>query len=379
MKKIYNLNTILVFILTPLLFIISCHKQNDSTGAATTDDHFSLLGTIEKYYKVSNTKVDGNFMFESNLCNNDPALTDIAIAGGVFYDPKGKVQIGDGQISIGTNQYNQNREGTYGFDRALPQNGLFGTDVTFKITPPSALSTNQTRSTSSAQTLTTTLYSPSAISITNVPPRTPITLVPFQNTLLQWNADPSNPNGVVVFAEFLPARYINKTTLSQGFSHLIENSMLVTDNGSTSIPWSFFSIYPAGGHVILWVARGNYTIASNGTYNYQVGGYTAAAIWDVKIPMTPANINCSSYINAPYKIQFTNNVTHLVYTEYLNPNSSGFIQVPVGTYDVGFYPNSGVTVFTTFYINGQSASGYGTTFHGIQMLSGGGPYARIGN
>lgn len=39
------------------------------------------------------------------------------------------------------------------------------------------------------------------------------------------------------------------------------------------------------------LARGNYTIASNGDYNYLVGGYTAAAVWDVQVPIPPPAIN----------------------------------------------------------------------------------------
>lgn len=379
MKKDFNLNIILMYVIAPVLLMISCHKQDNGVPPPKTDSSFSLLGVIEKYYKVTNTKVDGKFMFESNLCNNDPSLTNISLAGGIFYDKNGNLQTGGGQISIGDNKWMPNAQGTYGFDKVLPQQGLFGTNVTFTLKPPSAQSNNQSRSSgASASTLTTTLYSPLAISITNVPPQTSLTLVPYQNTLLQWNTDPKDSNGVIVIAEFLPGRYVNKTTLSQGYTYLMEKSMLVPDNGSTSIPWSFFSMFPAGGHVILWVARGNYSIAANGTYNYQVGGYTAAAVWDVKVPASPALVSGSSYISAPYQVKFTNNSTGLIYTMILNPSSSGSIQIPVGTYSVGFFPNSGVTINTTFYVNGLSASGYGTTFYNVNMPTGTSSYVRIG-
>jgi hypothetical protein len=207
-----------------------------------------------------------------------------------------------------------------------------------------------------------------------------LTLIPFQNTLITWNAHPSNPNGVIVIAEFLPGRYINKTTLDRGYTKLMERTMLVTDNGSTSIPWSFFSIFPEEGHIILWIVRGNYSIVSDGKYNYQEGGYTAAAVWDVRIPISPININCSNNTTArAYKITYTNNITHTLYPINLNPNSGGTIQIPPGTYDVGFSRNTGATVSTTFSVNGQSASGYSATFHGVQILSGSGPYyERIG-
>lgn len=343
MKKIFKYQLILILV-TPVIFLItSCHKQNDRTTSPSTDDHFSLLSIIEKYYKVANTKVDGKFMFESNLCNNDPALTNIALVGGIFYDKKGNAQTGDGQVSIGGNQYTQNRQGTYGFDKALPQKGLFGTDVTFQITSPSSsLSTNQTRSTSSAKTLTTTLYSPAAISITNIPPSTPVTLVPFQNTLVTWNADPNNPNGVIVIAEFLPGRYINKTTLSQGYTNLMEKTMLVTDNGSTSIPWSFFSIFPQEGHIILWIARGNYSIAGDGKYNYQVGGYTAAAVWDVRVPTPPdVSIYADDEHGTDVTLLFHNIGTGHDYSFTAYAHDSGNLgDVPPGNYNITLTPNA---------------------------------------
>lgn len=283
MKKKYKFQTILLLALAMVFLTTSCHKQTDKDYAAPkTNDNFSLLGIIERYYKVANTKVDGKFMFESNLCNNDPTLTNISLAGGIFYDKNGNPQTGGGLVSIGDNKWMPNSLGTYGFDKALPQKGLFGQDVTFTLTPPSELTT-----VAGINTVTTTLYSPLPISITNVPPMTSVTLLPNNPTTLNWNADPNNPNGVIIIAEYLPTRYVNKSALSAGNSYLIESSMLVPDNGSASIPWSFFSNFPAIGHIILWVARGNYTIAGDGTYNYQVGGYSAAAVWDVKQSVPP--------------------------------------------------------------------------------------------
>jgi hypothetical protein len=266
-------------------------------------------------------------MFESNLSNNDPKLTDIVLAGGIFYDTSGNAQTGGGQVSIGNHTFTPNERGQYGFDKSLPQNGLYGTNVTFTLKPPkpntgnsstAGISSGRTTQTTGPivvadPTVTATIYSPAAISITNVAAMTPVTLTSNTFTTLTWNADPNNPNGVVIIAEYLPSRYINKNALAAGNATMMENSMNVTDNGSVSIPWSFFSQFPVGGHIILWVARGNYTIAANGDYNYLVGGYTAAAVWDVSIPV-PTLINGSNVFN------FTSTTT----------NGSGTITAPAG-------------------------------------------------
>jgi hypothetical protein len=233
MRKKYKFQTILLLLLAMVFLTTSCHKQKDKDYVAPkADDNFSLLGVIERYYVVANTKVDGKFMFESNLCNNDPSVTNISLAGGVFYDKNGNPQTGGGLVSIGDNKWMPNSQGTYGFDKVLPQKGLFGQKVTFTLTPPSQHTTSAGAITRSP--VTATLYSPEPISITNVPPLTSITLVPNQNTTLTWNTDPNNTNGVIIIAEYLPSRYINKSALSAGNSFLIESSMLVPDNGSAS-------------------------------------------------------------------------------------------------------------------------------------------------
>lgn len=274
--------------ITPLLFaviIISCnHKEN---VIPHTSDSTGILNIMENYFKVANTKVDGAFIFESNVTNNDPTLTNTALAGGVFYDKGGNVQNGNGKVSIGAYQLKPGNSGTYGFNEVLPQNGLYGTNVSFVLQFPNNNSSSGGLGSAAAgenNIVNGTIYSPLPITVTNIPPRTAVHLTPNTNTTLTWNTDSQNPNGVVVIAEYLPTRYMNKPALSMGNTVLIEKAMNVPDNGKTSVPWSFFSQFPQGGHIILWIGRGNYTIASNGSYQYKIGGYTAAAVWDVLVP-----------------------------------------------------------------------------------------------
>lgn len=228
------------------------------------------------------------------MANNDSSITNTVLAGGLFYDKAGNLEKGGGNVLIGNNLMTPNSQGSYGFDKTLPQKGLFGTTVSFTLNTP--LSHDDKSSNiqpvpvippggGGGPVITTPpIYSPSAIYITNVPPSTPLTLTYNTSTTLTWNTDPNNSNGVVIMADYLPNRYINKDALAAGYATPSQSSMLVSDNGNTTIPWSFFSNLPPNGHVILWVARGNYTIASNGNYNYKVGGYSAAAVWDVIIP-----------------------------------------------------------------------------------------------
>src|SRR6185312_11351419 len=183
--------------------------------------------------------------------------------------------------------------------------------------------------------------------------------------------DPNDSNGVIVIAEFLPGRYVNKTTLSEGFTQLMEKTMLVPDNGSTSIPWSFFSIFPVEGHIILWIAIGNYSIASDGTYNYQVGGYTAAAVWDVKVPAPPdVSIYCEDDHGTDVTVLFHNTGTGQDYSFTAYAHDSGNLgDVPPGNYNITLTPN--VSGWYNYSVGcGYNDAGPGAmTFNGVDISS----------
>lgn len=91
----------------------------------------------------------------------------------------------------------------------------------------------------------------------------------------------------------------------------------------------------------------------------------------------PITVTGSSYIIYPYVVRFTNVSTSNVYYMYLYPNSNSSTQMPPGTYNIDFYPYSGSTVYTTFYVNYYSSSGYGANFYNINIASG--SWVRIGN
>jgi hypothetical protein len=297
MKSNIKKQFIWLFTVSLMLTYVSCsHKE--SIKPVAQNDNNGILGIIERYYKMQSTKTEGSFMFQSNLTNNDPQMTKTVIMGGFFNDTKGVFETDGGDVSIG-GKLLTNRNGWYGYNKVEPQAGMYGTNVTFSLNPPisqggsaAVLSQNgqkQNQGQSGSTTLggstqSATIYSPKAITITNVAPRATVKLVPNTNTTLTWNADPLDSNGVVIIADYLPARILNYYTNKAGNTHAISSSELVTDNGSTTIPWSFFSSFPVGSHITLWVARGNYTILANKDYSYKVGGYTAAAVWDITIP-----------------------------------------------------------------------------------------------
>ena len=333
-----------------VLFAMACGKGKDKLVQPTTTG--TMLDIITSFYKVQNTKADGSVLYQSNLCNNDPKLTKIVQASCVFYDTAGKKETGDGSpVSIGTHKLVMNDHGTYGNEgTALEQQGLYGTNVTFTVTAPSKhiprsaptnSSSNNNNNRQSAtnsvlptindqSTASTTIYIPAAITITNVPPTNVITLTNGQPTTITWNADPNNTIGVIIVAEYYPEFYNNQASYNAGNKQFIRQALNVPDNGSTSIPWSFFGQFPLGGHITLWVGRGNFDVASNGTYNYRVGGYTATAIWDILVTPTPPLINGgSSYYFSTSKTSGGGTIT-------ASPGTLVTVQVSAGGSGSGF-------------------------------------------
>jgi hypothetical protein len=325
---IQHRNSSLYFFLICIITLCACKKNKEVTNASAANNT-DLLSVIENYYKLTTTRLDGKFIFESNLCDNDPSHTDIVTAGGAFYDRQGNAVNNGGGVII-NNMTLSDYNGTFLLKNAVSQNGLYGTNVKFSVKPPSDGLTRATTTDATA-----TLYSPLPISITNIQPGNSLVLRPNMPTYITWNADANNPNGVVIMAEYIPSRSPNRNIASGGATRLIENSQLVSDNGSYSIPWNFFAFYPVGGHVILWVARGNYTIASNGVYNYEVGGYTAAAVWDVIVPATLPTIIATNIAGVTgFTAKYTNTATG-VQTTFSIPGSGGSLgTLTPGNYNV---------------------------------------------
>lgn len=293
-----NIARLLLLPCTAITVLYGCTKLDSKRVV----DNSSILSVMESYYNFSKVKPDGTFMFESNVMNNDPTEKNTALVGGLFYDKNGSLQNGGGTISIGGYQLTP-KGGQYGFDKILPRDSLYGKNVTFVLRPPSRSSTvTATGSPSGITThgtgtiivsdpiVTATLYSPIPINVTNVDPQAaPMSLLTNTLTPLTWNADPNNVNGVVIIAQYLPMLFANQAINALGFNTVIRVSELVPDNGSTTLDPSFFSKFPKGGQLMLFVGRGNYTTASDGTYNYQVGGYTATAVYAINIPYPKIN------------------------------------------------------------------------------------------
>jgi hypothetical protein len=253
--KIYNLTQRFFYAIFIVITLSACTK---TTPTSNSD-------VVESYYSLLQNNVDGSFLFQSQI-NNNPSLKNIVLVTGFFYNKKndkteagGPVLIGGYQLLPDTLQYQSIH---------LSTDSLFGVDLTFRLIPPPSMDT---------ASITATFYSPAAIYITNnsvVPAQ--INLSSDSSLPITWNADSRNKNGVNIYADFLPTRFPNDSLFNVGYKNEINNSVMVPDNGRTILPASFFSKFPIGANIMLFVGRGNAIIVQSGIYRYYLGGFINA-------------------------------------------------------------------------------------------------------
>lgn len=334
----------------------SC-KKNDTIPNPLVTNNRSIPDMMMSYKALVQKDVDGDFVVQSMTFNHEP-ISDLLSAqiGGSFFDKQGNT-IPGGIVSIGSNDLSV-KNGFYGLDKNLSRDEFYGKKVTFKLHTPHAKKTSANSSTNAVNInnidisadnpdVTSTLYVPAAIYVNTTNHN------PDPSNTITWNADPNNTNGVVIVAEYDPGLTLNGLVAGT-FPVPIRNSISVDDNGSTTLPTSFYSSFPPSSSVILYVGRGSYTIATSNGYNYRIGAYTSNAVYVLAMPYFPV-------INGHKSISFnaSNN----------NATTSGII---TGT------PGSIVTVTAN-----AGGSGYFTTVFNLPSInlsnnnSNGGPHTVI--
>jgi len=221
-------------------------------------------GVVKSFYGFPIDNADGLFLFQSEM-NNNPAQKKIAQFNGIFYGKDGKPIKGVGSLSMGIYHFVPDTGGQYSGVK-LSTDSLYGVNLTFDISAPQD---------NIDTSVTATFYSPAAIYITNNTAIPVTKKLPADSSLLvTWNADPKNINGVNINAQFIS----NDSLINAGYKPIITNSVMVTDNGSTLLPASFFSKFPKGGNLMLFVGRGNSMIVQSVTYRYFLGGFINAMV-----------------------------------------------------------------------------------------------------
>ncbi len=267
--KLNHPSHFLIAIIFFLVLSFSCKKEQ-TTLPGLISNNSSNLFSIVHYCGGTNTNLDGEFLFQSNVTNNDSvsALKGIAEITGFFTSKNGGVFKG-GPISFNGQDLLPDSGGYYN----AMMKGIYGTELNFSLTTPTPTAN-----------VPGSMYVPLPIYIANVPAISPITINNGSSFEVKWNADPKNKKGVMLLAQYDSSVILrDSANISSGYYTNFSNSVFVPDAGDFVLPWSFFSKFPSGVQVILWAVRGNFAIVNNGGSRYQVGGYSSTAIWNVNV------------------------------------------------------------------------------------------------
>lgn len=253
MRKTMVVKTLLSFL--GIIILSACRKT------PITDT--VVPGKVYSYFnRPYLQKINGQVLFEVNNGDNSQARTKGAqIYGG--FDAMG------GTFNIGEYNINPSLSDNLAYD------SLYGKVISYSIKPPinegSAL-------------LTGSFYSPAPIYATNIPmpSQTPNYIAANSPFTLTWNADANNANGINIEADYFPTSFQNSDLAAKGDSLYIENSILLPDNGSSSIPASFFAKFPTGACLWIFVGRGNAVYVQSGKYIYLVNGFFRSSFFAVK-------------------------------------------------------------------------------------------------
>lgn len=265
MKKTTGYKKLLLPILA-ITLLFGCHK-------VLAVDDVAVPGVVYSYYNkpyVKNTA--GEFLFQTDITNNDSSIKKAAFFLGGF-DSIDATTRKDGIVNIAGYSLlpNPNLNQFYN----LAYDSLYGKVISYSIQPPS----NE-----GSVVLKGSFYSPAPIYATNIPPisQTPNYIQPNSTFPITWKADANNTNGVNIWATYYPTRDGNWDLAAKGDSILIENRIMVPDNGSTALPSSFFSKFPTGGSLFIFIGRGNAVYVQSGQYIYLINGFFTSAFVAIK-------------------------------------------------------------------------------------------------
>jgi hypothetical protein len=250
----------------PFLAIVTlsaCRKLPVATTA--------VPGQVYSYFNLPYLNADGRFLFQNNDVINDSALKRNTQISGNFYNTTNMVYSVGGMANIAGYNMQPNSNGQYQLSN-LGNDSLYGKIISYSINLPATQGTG---------VLTGSFYSPAPIYATNIPPMTQVNIPPNSTFPITWGADANNTNSVNIMAEYFPTEQTN-SLLAKGDSLFLDNSIMVPDNGSTSLPASFFAKFPTGALLWIFVGRGNAIYVQNGQYVYLLSGFFRSSFFAVK-------------------------------------------------------------------------------------------------
>ncbi|MGB0199042.1 MAG: hypothetical protein ACPF80_03290 [Flavobacteriaceae bacterium] len=239
----------------PLLVLTSCmneKKQDNTDVISTTQD-----AVITNFYNVID---DTPNVYENYIKSADHAIGYTALKS----SPLNSYKILEVKPqSESAAQYAIHTEGeaiqSYGITNGTSKENIYGNRVTFKVRKPGTVGygIGEVETFNESEV---SMYIPELVSISNPKVSTAEEQFPscyVEDLVIEWNADPDNENGLMVFAEYFGDNAIPQNEES---IHIMNIDYIEGDDGKAVLNPELFEGVPNLGIVHLILLRGNVTI-----------------------------------------------------------------------------------------------------------------------
>ena len=243
------------------IILFSCSNENSEIDKTPENK----IASFEDYLKFMNTETKNSLLIQSVSTLNTPNNLYTISARSLENNSALSFKLDGTEYSPNDITVNNNSTAWSRTDQDLTT--LYGKklDLTF--------SNNQVLARSGSTNETSTnIYIPELVNV-NISNLNEGKVVP--GTIITWNIDTANANGMVLAIEYSPLAQ-KEQTIAQTYSTRIMRGSTVQDDGSYTITASDLEHYPDNATLSFYIGRASFTITNDGNPNndLSVGAYT---------------------------------------------------------------------------------------------------------
>jgi hypothetical protein len=248
MKNIKYIATFLIF----LIIGVSC-----SDKAEGIMDEETSIATFEDYFKFLNQETNSGVLIQSMSTINSNGET-FSIAS----DTKGDkapltLKVNDRTLSFNNYSYSSKQNRSYSNISNQDLRSVFGNKFEIELTNSNVFAKTSEAITESLSSV----YIPEVVSssFSNLSQGKVVV-----GTIINWNTDSLNENGVVIGLEYNPLAQYDELIVKEKSDRLL-TGLTVEDNGSYTVTAEDLAQYPSNAMMTLYVGRAGYNITTNST------------------------------------------------------------------------------------------------------------------
>lgn len=260
-----NVQLLFIGIITSL-FIISCKEKSYDMEIESGKP----IASLEDYFGFLNSPADGSIIiqsFETNASNGQSFMITSSFSGD---RPPFDIKVNNTEVNFESHYFNSSTNKSSSVFNSADMHELYGND--FEI----VFETNLTvlKNTTSDSNSTASVYIPDLIHVQFSELQEGKIVV---GSVVSWNFDGDNENGVVLAFEYSPSSQYDEEVSTQ-YPNDILDGVSLPDNGMYVITASDMQYLPDNALISVYVGRAGYTITtgSGGDGTYSIAGYTVS-------------------------------------------------------------------------------------------------------